>query len=77
MEQDLFDLYEIPGEKDGKKAYFLSSSKWPESVIGFKATTGTAMSPFGTYAVDLAGKASVLDTWGPSSVMLHLCSLGP
>jgi len=76
-EQDLFDLFEVAGGEGSKKTYFLASSKWQNQVVGFKATTGTAISPFGAYAVDLAEKASVLDTWGPSNIMLKVCSLGP
>jgi len=76
-EQDLFDLFEVPGGEGAKKSYFLASSKWENQVVGFKATTGTALSPFGAYAVDLREKASVLDTWGPSNIMLSVCSLGP
>jgi len=76
-EQDKFDLYEVAGGAGSKKTYFLSSAKWPSYVVGFKATTGTSLSPFGAYAVDLKDKASVLDTWGPSNIMLKVCSLGP
>lgn len=74
MDQDRFDIYEIPGTyDDGHKGYFLASSKWTNYVVGMKATTGTALSPFAAYAVNLGKKASILDLYGPSNIMLQIC----
>jgi len=73
MDQDKFDIYEVPGSQFGHKEYFLASSKWSDYVLGMKATTGTAISPFGTYAVNLNKKGGVLDTWGPTNIMLRVC----
>lgn len=75
MNQDSFDLWELPGERDGRKMFFLGSAKWTSYVVGVKATTGTALSPFGAYAIDLKGKASIFDVWGPSNMMLRVCSV--
>jgi len=71
--QDKFDIYELPGLDDGHKKYFLSSKKWIRYVVGMKATTGTAVSPFAAYAVNLENKGSLLDAWGPSNIMLRIC----
>jgi len=76
MEQDKFNLYEIPAKsKEGFTEYFLVSAKWPDYVVGMKATTGTAISPFAAYAVNLENKASVLDVWGPDNVMMRVCQM--
>jgi len=73
MQQDKFDIYEAPGSDSGHKEYFLASGKWPDYVVGMKATTGTAMSPFAAYAVNLHKKGGVFDAWGPSNIMLRIC----
>mmetsp|Transcript_95648 Transcript_95648/g.241061 ORF Transcript_95648/g.241061 Transcript_95648/m.241061 type:complete len:340 (-) Transcript_95648:169-1188(-) len=73
MAQDKFDIYEVPGSDSGHKEYFLASSKWSDYVLGMKATTGTALSPFAAYAVNLDKKGGVLDTWGPTNIMLRVC----
>lgn len=74
FDQDKFSIYELPGKgEDGKPEYFLGSYKWSDYVVGFKATTGTAFSPFAAYAVDLNKKGKLLSIWGPSNIMLNVC----
>mmetsp|Transcript_143889 Transcript_143889/g.460602 ORF Transcript_143889/g.460602 Transcript_143889/m.460602 type:complete len:301 (+) Transcript_143889:84-986(+) len=78
MDQDKFDLYQLPGSDAGTKEFFLVSSKWSDYVLGFKATTGTALSPFAAYAVDLAKKVDqTVDVWGVSNIMLKICAVSP
>jgi len=73
MKQDKFDIYEVPGSDSGHKEYFLASSKWRDYVVGMKATTGTALSPFAAYAVNLHSKGGIFDAWGLSNIMLRVC----
>jgi hypothetical protein len=73
MGQDRFDIWEVPGSQHGQKEYFLASSKWRQYVVGMKATTGTAFSPFGAYSVNLHHKGHLFDLWGPTNVMLRIC----
>jgi len=78
MDQDKFDLYQLPGADVGTKEFFLVSSKWSDYVLGFKATTGTALSPFAAYAVDLAKTVDqTVDVWGVSNIMLKICAVSP
>eukprot|EP00443_Scrippsiella_acuminata_P000107 CAMPEP_0115242626 /NCGR_PEP_ID=MMETSP0270-20121206/39051_1 /TAXON_ID=71861 /ORGANISM="Scrippsiella trochoidea, Strain CCMP3099" /LENGTH=342 /DNA_ID=CAMNT_0002657701 /DNA_START=50 /DNA_END=1075 /DNA_ORIENTATION=+ len=71
MGQDLFTLYELPGEFEGKKEYFLASSKWPDYVVAIKATGGTAFSLWGAYSVSLESEHA---PWSLREIMLRICS---
>ncbi|CAK9024644.1 unnamed protein product [Durusdinium trenchii] len=69
---DLFDLYRVPGLFDGKALFMIASHKWPSYVLAIRATTGTALSPFGTYSVELKDTSA---PWKPEDIMLRVCSM--
>eukprot|EP00933_Yihiella_yeosuensis_P048214 TRINITY_DN44292_c0_g1_i1.p1 TRINITY_DN44292_c0_g1~~TRINITY_DN44292_c0_g1_i1.p1 ORF type:complete len:319 (-),score=54.19 TRINITY_DN44292_c0_g1_i1:255-1211(-) len=69
---DKFQLYQLPGSLNGKPKFFLSSENWPDYVVTIRATTGTALSPWGTYAVKLQDETI---PWAPNRIMVSVCSL--
>merc|ERR1711920_402874 len=73
--QQLFDLYELPGTIDGKKQYFLASTKWPSWVAAIRPTgsvlTGS-VSLFGLYALNLV---HTIAPWDPQQLTLQVCSM--
>eukprot|EP00933_Yihiella_yeosuensis_P030214 TRINITY_DN23873_c0_g1_i2.p1 TRINITY_DN23873_c0_g1~~TRINITY_DN23873_c0_g1_i2.p1 ORF type:complete len:327 (+),score=46.79 TRINITY_DN23873_c0_g1_i2:75-1055(+) len=69
---DRFTLYQLPGNLSGKPKFFLASDYWPDYVVTIRATTGTALSPWGTYAVKL-NKQTI--PWTPNRIMVTICSL--
>jgi hypothetical protein len=69
-----FDIHELPGRINGtdKKMYFVTSAKWTTFTMAMRPTTGTALSPFGLFTVNLDSKLLPYD---PDGVVIHLCAM--
>jgi len=68
--KDRFVLYQLPGNLSGHTGYFLSTQRFSDYVVALRATTGTALSPFGAYEVGLADQFSV------AKIAVRVCSKG-
>jgi len=73
MDQDKFDLFQLPGANNGTKEFFLASTLWEDYVLGFKSTTDSAWSPFAALNVDLAEQT--VDVLHDSNIMLKICAM--
>jgi len=68
--EDKFILYQLPGNMSGHTGYFLSSWRFSGYVVSLRGTTGTAVSPYGAYEVDLDNQ------FGVQKIAVRVCSMG-
>lgn len=69
--QDKFTLYELPGDLDGQKQYFLASDLWKDHVVAMQNTGGTSVSLWAAYAFSLTKHHQ---PWNLRDIMLRVCS---
>jgi len=70
MGKDKFILHRLPGNVSGHTGYFLSTQRFSDYVVALRATTGTALSPWGAYEVGLSKQFSV------EKLAVRVCSKG-
>lgn len=71
----LFDIYELPGEVNGRKQYFLTSNRWPDWVAAIRSTGSVlslSASLWGLYAVDLNHPIA---PWDPQGISVTICNV--
>lgn len=74
--QDKFSLYELPGDLNGSKKFFLGNDKWRNNVATIRGTGGTALGSYGLYSVDLSPTLKDwVEPWQPQDIALTVCSL--
>lgn len=69
-----FDLYELPGQVEGRKQYLMASSKWLDHVAAIRSTGSLltlSASLFGLYSVSLHSTIP----YDPQGITLHICKV--
>jgi len=67
-----FNIHQLPGTWNGYKMYFLTSSKWTSWTVAMRLTTGTAVSLWGAYALNLY---HTIAPWDPQSIIVRICKV--